>query len=211
MTIGSLVFIICLLLNYFYHCIESINEAATKLQLEGLAYTDTLTNISNRSKCELSLANLKGDYTIVSIDLDYLKYTNDNYGHDAGDKLLANFSKMLKESFVDASLIGRMGGDEFIIILPYNDTERTEGNLTCLKDLLNAENKKGTNIRYSASFGYADSASKELPPNHNAKDVYLLADAKMYIMKKAHHAETLGRLYSDLFKDMAKEGGEHEA
>ena len=104
MTIGSLVFIICLLLNYFYHCIESINEAATKLQLEGLAYTDTLTNISNRSKCELSLANLKGDYTIVSIDLDYLKYTNDNYGHDAGDKLLANFSQMLK-GFIHRPLI----------------------------------------------------------------------------------------------------------
>ncbi|WP_026651575.1 GGDEF domain-containing protein [Butyrivibrio proteoclasticus] len=200
LTVGALVFIIALLLNCFYHRIESISESSAKQQLEGLAYTDALTEIANRAKCEVTLADLKGAFTIISIDLDYLKYTNDNYGHDAGDRLLSGFASMLKESFTDASLVGRMGGDEFIVILPYIDEERAQRDIDCLSDMMAHENKKDNSIRYSASWGLADSKSKELPPGSNAKSVYLLADKKMYSMKKKHHSQTLGRLYEDLFK-----------
>ncbi len=213
MTLGALVFILCLILNYFFHCIESISESNMKKQLEGLAYTDSLTGISNRSKCELELANLDGNYTIISIDLDYLKYTNDNYGHTEGDRLLNGFAEILKNSFTDASLIGRMGGDEFIIILPYIDNTRTSRDLECLTDLMKYRNTVEKHIKYSASYGFADSKEKVLQNNLTAQNVYLLADTRMYVMKNEHHKQTLGRLYDDLINNqtLQNEGGNSNA
>ena len=206
-TVGALVFIMCLLLHYFYHCIEYINESTVKVQLEGLAYTDALTDLSNRSKCEQVLAELSGEYTIISLDLDYLKYTNDNYGHDQGDKLLNGFSEILRSSFTDASLLGRMGGDEFIVVLPYVDDERTQRDIDCFNDLMDHRNSTETRLRFSASWGYASSKDKELKPGSDAQLVYLLADQRMYSMKGLHHKQSLGRLYDDLLNKILDEGG----
>ena len=210
-TLGALVFIMSLLLDYFYHCIEYISESTVKAELEGLAYTDTLTNLSNRARCEQYLVDLTGDFTVISLDLDYLKYTNDNFGHDMGDKLLNGFSEILTGSFTDASLIGRMGGDEFIVVLPYVDEERVLRDINCLNDQLAYRNSQESKLRFSASWGYAGSNDKELGGNHSAHNVYLLADKRMYIMKNQHHKESLGRLYDDLLNKVLGEGGNDEA
>ncbi|RKM55949.1 diguanylate cyclase [Butyrivibrio sp. CB08] len=210
MTVGALIFIMSLLLNYFYHCIEYISESTVKVQLEGLAYTDALTNLSNRARCEQYLADLYGDFTVISLDLDYLKYTNDNYGHDQGDKLLSGFSEIMLGCFTDASLVGRMGGDEFIVVLPYVDEERTERDIQCLSDQLAYRNSQESKLRFSASWGYADSKDKELGGNHSAQNVYLLADKRMYVMKNQHHKQSLGRLYDDLLNKVLGEGGNDE-
>ncbi len=207
MTLGALVFIMSLLLDYFYHCIEYISESTVKTELEGLAYTDTLTNLSNRARCEQYLVDLTGDFTVISLDLDYLKYTNDNFGHDQGDRLLNGFSEILTECFTSASLIGRMGGDEFIVVLPYVDEERIIRDINCLTDQLAYRNSQESKLRFSASWGYASSNDKELGGNHSAQNVYLLADKRMYIMKNQHHKESLGRLYDDLLNKVLGEGG----
>ncbi|MBQ6589769.1 MAG: diguanylate cyclase [Butyrivibrio sp.] len=210
LTVGALLFMVCLVLNYFFHCIEYMNESNMKLQLEGLAYTDSLTSLANRSKCELSLAELEGDYTIVSIDLDYLKYTNDNFGHLEGDRLISEFANILGNSFTDASLIGRMGGDEFIVILPYIDESRISRDIDCFNDLLEYKNKQETHLKFSASYGFANSSDEKIQDSPTAQNVYLLADARMYKMKNAHHKQSLGRLYNDLVKKIGKEGGSNE-
>ncbi len=207
MTFGALVFIMTLLLNFFYHCIEYINESTAKAQLEGIAYSDALTGISNRSRCEQVLAELSGSFTIISMDLDYLKFTNDNYGHDQGDKLLSGFSEILRNSFTDASLIGRMGGDEFIIVLPFIDEERTQRDLRGFEDLMEHRNKQELKLRFSASWGYAASNEKEVKSTLSAQKVYLLADQRMYTMKNQHHKETLGRLYEDILGNITSKGG----
>ena len=207
-TLGALVFVMSLLLNFFFHCIEFINESTVKVQLEGLAYSDALTGIANRARCEQALAELSGDYTIISMDLDYLKYTNDNYGHDMGDKLLSGFSEVLGNSFTDAQLIGRMGGDEFIVILPFVDDERTKRDIACFNDQMEHKNNNSSNLRFSASWGYASSRDKEIKSGSSAQKVYLLADQHMYAMKNQHHRQTLGRLYDDLLGKMLEKGGE---
>lgn len=211
MTIGSLVFIMCLLLNYFYHCIEYINELHEKKQLEGIAYSDPLTGLNNRTRCEMVLAELSGSYTIISMDLDYLKYTNDNYGHDKGDRLLTGFSDILTGCFKDASLIGRMGGDEFLVVLPFINKNRTEKLLTEFSEEMNRQSSKDNDIRYSASYGYASSKDPELRGNTDPKKVYLLADKRMYVMKTVHHDASLGRLYDDLIGKLLKKGGDLHA
>lgn len=210
LTIGALLFIVCLVLNYFFHCIEYINASNMKEKLEGLAYTDALTGISNRSKCELTLAELTGDYSVISIDLDYLKYTNDNYGHSTGDKLLSGFASILANSFTDASLIGRMGGDEFIVILPYVNDTRLQRDIDCLTDQMEYRSKLDSPIKYSASYGYANCKDAELGNNITAQKVYLLADARMYKMKNTHHKQSLGRLYDDLLNKQLVKGGSDE-
>lgn len=209
-TIGALLFIMCLILNYFFHCIEYINASNMKQKLEGLAYTDALTGISNRSKCELTLAELSGQYTIISVDLDYLKYTNDTYGHLAGDKLLSGFADILKGCFYDASLIGRMGGDEFIIILPFINSSKLEKELISFVKAMEQRSKTESPIKYSASYGSASSNDEMLGNSPEAQKVYLLADARMYKMKKAHHKQTLGRLYDDLLGKISQKGGSDE-
>ena len=208
MTVGALVFMMCLLLNYFYHCIEYINESTIKSHLEGLAYNDKLTGLQNRARCELVLAELTGSYTIVSIDLDYLKYTNDNYGHDQGDKLLNGFADILKNTFTDASLIGRMGGDEFIVVLPYVDEERTNRTLDNLTEQMNQRNSRETKLRFSASWGHATSKDIKNRSNLSGQNVYLIADQRMYVMKNQHHKQTLGRLYEDLLNKVLEKGGD---
>ncbi len=207
MTVGALLFIISLVLNYFFHCIEYISESNTKRQLEGLAYKDSLTGIDNRSSCELHLAELTGEYTIISVDLDYLKYTNDNFGHSEGDRLISSFSKILQDSFTDASLVGRMGGDEFIIILPYADEDRTIRDLAGFEDQLKYKNSTETKLKFSASYGFASSTDSLFKGNFTAQNVYLLADNRMYQMKSQHHKQSIGRLYDDLVKKLVPEGG----
>ena len=211
MTVGALLFILCLVINYFYHCIEFISQTNIKVELEGLAYNDALTTLSNRSKCELVLAELQGNYTIVSIDLDHLKHTNDNYGHSEGDRLIGGFASILKNSFTDASLIGRMGGDEFIVVLPYVDAARTERDLDCLTDLMEYRNKIDLPLKYSCSFGYASSNDEQLPMGANAHSVYLLADTRMYKMKNEHHNQSLERLYDAIVGNKSKQGGDQNA
>ena len=67
-------------------------------------------------------------------------------------------------------------------------------------------------MRYSASYGYATSKDEKVQPGPTAQNVYLLADARMYSMKKKHHNQSLGRLYDDLLKAMGKksEGGDSD-
>ena len=79
--------------------------------------------------------------------------------------------------------------------------------LALLTDLMIDKNENEPVLRYSASWGYASSESLKPKLTGNAQSVYLLADKRMYIMKKNHHNESLGRLYDDLMKNAALKGG----
>jgi len=68
----------------------------------------------------------KHDLTLALIDVDYFKLYNDSNGHQAGDRALAIVSRVLKESFREADIVVRYGGEEFAVIMP--ETSRAEGN-----------------------------------------------------------------------------------
>ena len=94
------------------------------------ARTDVLTGISNRRDIveKLEYENLRAarrdeQYTILLIDIDHFKSINDKYGHDAGDITLIEVANAIKNTLFERDLIGRWGGEEFLVILPDTNNE----------------------------------------------------------------------------------------
>jgi hemerythrin len=102
--------------------------------LETVSLTDPLTQLPNR-RCALRQLSLLWDESIKSsnnlvcivIDADNFKEVNDNYGHDAGDRVLISLANTLSKSFRTDDIVSRIGGDEFLIICP--DTDGKGGKL----------------------------------------------------------------------------------
>lgn len=93
-----------------------------------LALTDPLTGLSNRRFAKSHLARLKTNagpqrarYAVMMIDLDRFKSVNDTYGHTAGDMVLKQMSGILRQNLRNADLIARVGGEEFMVIMPVAD------------------------------------------------------------------------------------------
>jgi len=104
--------------------IESALRSAKK-ELETLASTDFLTGLSNRRIFMQYLINeynrgirYKSHATLVFIDLDFFKKVNDKFGHSAGDLVLCHFSSFLRKNLRKQDIIGRLGGEEFALLLP---------------------------------------------------------------------------------------------
>jgi diguanylate cyclase (GGDEF)-like protein len=117
------------------------------LELESLANTDFLTAISNRGSFE-DLANRaisqakRTNFPLVMamFDIDFFKAVNDNYGHDAGDKVLIDFAIVMCECFRDYDIIGRVGGEEFAVFMP--DTSAEDSFIACERFRLAIEGNK---------------------------------------------------------------------
>ena len=184
MEIGMLFFMMCHFIYYFMNSIEHMSEKRIKSQLEGLAYKDALTGLMNRARCSQFYATLSGDYAIVSLDLDSLKYVNDTYGHLEGDRMLKAFAALLAKSFDEANIVGRVGGDEFIAVFENPTADVCDKSIRKLEAAMNQFNEEDKNLTLSASYGYAYSYEVK---NKKYQDVFYLADQRMYKMKEEHH------------------------
>jgi two-component system cell cycle response regulator len=80
------------------------------------AMTDSLTGLGNRRALEARRPT--GTYALISLDIDFFKYINDTYGHAAGDEVLRKVSAVLTRFIRDYDAAYRLGGDEFLIVLP---------------------------------------------------------------------------------------------
>ena len=86
------------------------------------AQTDGLTGIYNKRSTEERINEIRDENpaekgTFVILDVDKFKEVNDRYGHMAGDKVLSEFGRILKAHFREEDVVGRIGGDEFVVYI----------------------------------------------------------------------------------------------
>jgi diguanylate cyclase (GGDEF)-like protein len=154
-----------------------------------LAITDPLTGISNRrhflhrGKIEVERAAMNNHpLSAIMLDLDNFKRVNDTYGHAVGDQVLREIAQCCRKRLREADIFGRVGGEEFIALLPGIDLEQAEWVARRLHDAILAyllETPTGR-IYVSASFGVT-----ELKPGCNDLDKLLLdVDHALYASKR---------------------------
>lgn len=124
-----------------YH--GSAKDITHQKHLEKLAYTDGLTGIANRvsffyrAEKELHRSRrLSYDLGVIMLDLDYFKKINDNYGHEAGDEVLKSTATAMEACLREEDCIGRIGGEEFAIIVPGADKLGLHNLVTRIQDVI---------------------------------------------------------------------------
>lgn len=171
----------------YVHFIADITlECGKKEQLENMAFKDELTGLFNRRYC-LKMLNLmlldKSQFSIGMIDIDGLKKVNDNLGHLKGDEYIKNVAEGIYNIARDTDIICRMGGDEFIVILPKCDKKILENKLAFLNEGFNSFNKE---YEMSISYGVIEIDGNT---TFTADEILENVDEKMYIFKKARKKE----------------------
>lgn len=161
------------------------------MDIQKQAYTDAATGLFNRSRWN----NLMKDKTsvnepigIIFIDLNRLKYVNDTMGHDMGDKLIFNFSNILRNTIPPSNTICRWGGDEFAILITGANKEKMEKYLSTLEAEVLSFNHSGEKPEIHYAAGYALSTEY---PGLCREELFKLADEKMYLDKQKWYTENL--------------------
>lgn len=183
-------------------------EYERKVQDKRLAQYDSLTGLANRHRLNKRLDSVLASYkaakrhcTLMMLDLDRFKHVNDTLGHQAGDELLKQAGDRLKRIVGDKGEIGRLGGDEFEIILPDIDDRGTLGQLAerVIQMLAQPYSIGGQRARVSASIGIAIAPYDGL----ERADMMKSADMALYAAKNAGRSQF--RFYSADLKDKAEE------
>jgi diguanylate cyclase (GGDEF)-like protein len=153
--------------------------------LRDLAMIDALTGLYNRRFAEQRLvaevarsARKGHPLTVVLLDLNEFKHINDTHGHAAGDLVLQEFAAALNRAVRGGDLAVRMGGDEFLLILPECNREQLQLVLDRLGPLELAWEGRKFPIKYSA--GWKEYASGDLP-----ETMLAAADEALYANKRA--------------------------
>ncbi len=145
---------------------------------------DELTNIYNRRyiieslKKEKAFADRTGEkFSLALIDIDNFKEVNDKYGHEVGDKVLEMVAYEIQNSVREADIVGRWGGDEFIVILRNTDIEKAKKVAERIKEQI--KNIKVNSINLSVSIGLTEYNGRE-----SLKDLIRKADKALYRAKE---------------------------
>ena len=156
--------------------------------LEYLGKHDVLTKLYNRSFYTKEINRLERSFihpvSCIFLDMNGLKQTNDELGHDIGDGLLRRVGAVLNQVILNTPYTAsRVGGDEFVILMPSADEVATLSVLQTIQELFNIDNQYYSSQPISISIGHATSQ-----PNESIEALLKRADNDMYIKKKNHYA-----------------------
>lgn len=203
-------------------------------KIEYLSYHDGLTSLYNRRFFEEELSRLDKDRNlplcIIMVDLNGLKLINDSFGHLVGDEMLIKVAYALKRACRSDEIIARIGGDEFVILVPGMGEDQVSNLIDRIESKL-AEERVG-DIELSVSLGW----SIKFDNTESVQDIFRKAESMMYKKKlyespkirnqiinaiiqslhekskrEASHAERVSRLSSELAKALKLSDSEIEA
>jgi diguanylate cyclase (GGDEF)-like protein len=181
-VVGSGVLVIVLLIYFL------VVNRRYRQQLVKLASQDVLTGLPNRRRtAELATAALaaataaRTPLTIAIIDLDHFKVINDRCGHATGDFVLKEFARVGRECLRDPDVLGRWGGEEFLLVLPDATLESALASLERMRTLVFGIHlpASGAGLRVSLSAGLATNQRH----GRSLDEMIARADAALYVAK----------------------------
>lgn len=185
---GLLGFLVMLGRIVLHRIRQAINEQAQLENYKKLAYADSLTGLFNYTAFKYMKSRWpeRTDWTYIVMDVNWLKQTNDQYGHRAGDELLCCAARCIREAFYRAEDCFRIGGDEFAVIAAATDEDAVKAAVETLRRLC-AEWDAKEEYPVSIAVGYAMQAGRTM----TADELFMEADAAMY-QNKAEIKKAVG-------------------
>lgn len=172
---------------------RTLELQAANAKLEQLASTDPLTGIGNRRKMterinlELERSRRSGQpLSLLMVDIDHFKHVNDGYGHDAGDRVIVAVAQQLAGGMRSIDLASRIGGEEFVLLMPETDIDVARGAAERLRAQVGALRvtcDDGRPIALTISIGVTTIATDGAPDT--ASSLLLRADRALYRAKHA--------------------------
>ncbi|MDF2496338.1 EAL domain-containing protein [Sphingomonas sp.] len=177
-------------------------------EITRLALFDSLTGLANRQRMRLSLdqtlapvTGLRSTNALLLLDLDRFKAVNDTLGHQMGDELLKQVAQRLQNTVGDAGLVGRLGGDEFQVVLPREGNRERLGTLA--QHIITALSQPyflgGSSVSIGCSIGVA------IAPEHGNDSETLIRNADLAL----YAAKADGRGVSRFFREEMLAGAQN--
>jgi|GEM_PF-5119668 len=203
--------------NTFLEKLERVTTESTA-EIKRIAYTDALSGLPNRRKLIESISEVieedtdtTGKMALFFLDLDNFKPINDQYGHEMGDELIRQAANRLQvivdsinlkaESVRHHASVGRLGGDEFMVILPNAEGRETNEIIArrLIDTLLDVFNLQGTKVQIGVSIGIS-----QYPEDATSRGKLMdCSDAAMYESKRA--GKNTFRFYETAMHEEAQE------
>ena len=167
----------------------AIENRNARNELEYRAYSDYLTGLANRryfieqAELELSRHNrYKYELSLIMLDIDFFKKINDTYGHNIGDLVLQKIADASRKVLRDIDIIGRIGGEEFAILLPQTsikDSLKVAERLRIEISNASVSLENGVKINFTSSFGVVAASES------NIDELLKIADKALYKAKES--------------------------
>ncbi|EMK5829796.1 cellulose biosynthesis regulator YedQ [Citrobacter sedlakii] len=172
------------------HMVSNMFVLQSSLQWQ--AWHDTLTRLYNRGALFEKARQLvqrcraqKQSLSVIQIDLDHFKSINDRFGHQAGDRVLAHAASLISGTLRANDVAGRVGGEEFCVVLPDTTLAQAERIAERIRLRLNEKElliAKSTTLRISASLGVSGTQETH---EYDFEQLQSLADRRLYLAKQA--------------------------
>ncbi|MEO8751161.1 MAG: GGDEF domain-containing protein [Casimicrobiaceae bacterium] len=175
--------------SFAHHALASANLTLKQREEEivEVSLSDELTGVGNRRKLDRALATEVrrvraggGSLSAIMIDLDHFKRINDEYGHGAGDLVLARVGALLRKHTRSSDIVTRFGGEEFIVLMPHTGLAQAAFKAEQLRTLLAREVVEPLTHAVTSSFGVA-----ELTNDDDEASFLRRVDAALYRAKES--------------------------
>jgi diguanylate cyclase (GGDEF)-like protein/putative nucleotidyltransferase with HDIG domain len=184
-------------------------------QLKLQASRDALTNVANRGELENQLAILinnfqrdsnKATFSLIFLDIDHFKNINDTYGHGVGDTVLIELANLLKKETYSGEIVGRYGGEEFVVLCPQTELSQATKRAERLREaIVEAKTPGVPQLKITSSFGV--SAAE---PGDSISSLVRRADKALYESKETGRNKVTVLTNTDLLRTSIEERHSHE-